>query len=471
MITALFSGSGHKVKQTNTLVHLLNEYINTDISNQKIMAFDGCAETHGISGAIFGTGLDEQCDEVIDLIAREIKKGNTVTLNVYGHSRGAIGALLLAKQLGKVDPNVLDINLALLDPVPGNFITTSTLDMADISLAKKTMDLSDCEPLKNVLVLYPHQPLPTLSAHAPLVCLYPEHTRVEEDVIAGCHANAQFQDLSDHEIVFTRPSFITFVRIFQFLKAWGSEFNLLPALRVRREYLNIDVNNLDEALIEIYIAENDINHEQSYRDCHSATGLRIDTKRSAEYFNLHHQRLALVPADKSNVRVSIEENHGPIAQIKRAILHFPTLWQALKWSVLSIGLASLIVLTGGLAAIPLLAGITAKLGLLSIFALAPIVGGVLYTLFKPLGEWAINRFFYPRFQMRDIPVPTADANDLPRDSSLLLVRALGVTHHDPVTSASLTNNVDEPEFNDDDLAPFTVVVVEPDEEPTELAFT
>ncbi len=382
--------------------------------------------THGIRGVIFGTGLDEQCQDVIEQVEAAIKRGNTVSLNIYGHSRGAIGGLILAKQLSAIAPSLLEINLALLDPVPGNLITTSTLDLFDISLAKKTMDLRACKPLKNVLTLYPHKPLPTLAVHAPLFSLYPEHTKVEEDVIAGCHAGAQFQDFSDDHIFFKRDSFITFARIFQFLKDCGSQFKPLPELKVRGlPQLNINIDTLDQALLSVYHAENEMPHEKTYRDCHSAKGISINTKNQASFFNLHHQCLAGVPEDKSSARVTIEENQGPISQVKRAILHYPKTWQAIKWSLLSIGLAGLIFFTGGFESISVIGEIVAQLGFLSIFATAPVAGGALaglwYGAFKPLSQWAINRFFYPMFHIRDIHSRDASITGSPQ----ILVTGLG----------------------------------------------
>lgn len=146
--------------------------------------------------------MDAQCQQVIWQTESELKNGNFLVLNVYGHSRGAVAALLLAKQLNRIDPAALEINLALLDPVPGNFIITSTLDFLAISLAKKTMDLRACKHLKRVLALYPCEPLNAFAAHAPLFTLYPEHTEVEEEIIPGCHSSAQYQHITNAGITF-----------------------------------------------------------------------------------------------------------------------------------------------------------------------------------------------------------------------------------------------------------------------------
>ena len=407
-ISVFFSGTGHEMSDNQTLAYLLHGHIETNQEQIKL-GFDGCGVTHGFRGTIFGAGLDEQCQEAIGHIEAEIKKGNTVTLNVYGHSRGAIGALMLAKQLSAVDKSLLEINLALLDPVPGNFITTSTLDQFDISLAKKTMDLRECKPLKNVLALYPHQPLPTLAVHAPLFSLYPEHTQVEEEVIAGCHAGAQFQDVIGDKgitsIHFQRDSFITFARIFTFMRDCGTIFKPLPSFKVRGALINAS-STLDSALKLVYEYENRVLHEKNYRDCHSAIDVSINTKEKAEYFNLHHQRLSGVPEDKRRARVTIEENQGPVSQLKRATLHYPRIWQAVKWTLISLSLTSLLLITSGLSALALIMGLSAKFVMLSFSAAVPVVGGVTagfwYGAIKPLSQWAINRFFYPMYHARDI---------------------------------------------------------------------
>lgn len=454
-ISVFFSGTGHKINDSQTLASLLKDHIDTAANDQIAIGFDGCgcATTYGVMGAIFGTGLDEQCSEVITTIETQIKKGNTITLNVYGHSRGAVAALMLAKQLGTVDPSLLGINLALMDPVPGNFITTSTLDLFEVSLAKKNMDLRSNKALKSVLALYPHEPLGTLAVHAPLFALYPSHTVVEEEVIAGCHAGAQFQSRSENEINFREASLITFARIFSFLRDHGTHFKAFPPLTVddsfdpmswRHIKRNVDINKLDEDLVFAYQKENARGHEATYRDCHSASGRSINTRANAEFFNLHHQRLLGQAEDKRKVRVLIEENRGLISQIKRATLNYPKTWQVLKWTVLSLGLASLIFFTGGLGAIPIGAALTAHLGVLSIIVLAPVVGSILATLWygalNPLSKWAINRFFYPKFQTRDINFQTEPVLDNPRRLS-----ATRSSNTDSLTD-SMVNSGFEPLF-------------------------
>lgn len=55
------------------------------------------------------------------------------------------------------------------------------------------MDLRRCRCLRRVLALYPYEPLPDYTFHAPCLLRYHPDTRVEEDVTLGCHQGALFR--------------------------------------------------------------------------------------------------------------------------------------------------------------------------------------------------------------------------------------------------------------------------------------
>src|ERR1700722_10640788 len=100
IISCFFSGTSFSYNDRNELAGLLYKHINTDKEGQVAIGFNGCARNYGkFRGGIFGAGLDVQCLEVIARVQAEIKSGNTVKLNIFGHSRGGIAALMLAKQL------------------------------------------------------------------------------------------------------------------------------------------------------------------------------------------------------------------------------------------------------------------------------------------------------------------------------------------------------------------------------------
>merc|ERR1712216_987083 len=110
-----------------------------------------------------------------------------VVVNVLGLSRGGGAALYLAQALESFSPDSLSLNMMLFDPVPGDQVG-SGIPWA----GQNEKDVSGCAPLRRVLALYPHEPLPWYSFHAPLLSKYPNTCRVEEDVILGCHQEALF---------------------------------------------------------------------------------------------------------------------------------------------------------------------------------------------------------------------------------------------------------------------------------------
>lgn len=85
----------------------------------------------------------------------------------------------------------LRINLLLFDPVPGNQILTTQLDPLGYTTAASGLDVrSSAGVLRRVLAIYPYEPLPAITFHAPLVPSYPPGCEVEEVVSLGCHQGA-----------------------------------------------------------------------------------------------------------------------------------------------------------------------------------------------------------------------------------------------------------------------------------------
>ena len=400
------------------------------------MGFDGIGAERDLLGIFFGVGADRQCHEVIVKVEEEIKKGNQVILNIYGHSRGGVTGLLLAKQLSGVDPALLEINLAMFDPVPGNLIATSTFDVFDLSFAQKTMDLRQCKPLKRVLALYAHHPnfAGILDPFfAPVFSLYPSSTDVEIDAVSGNHVTPQGILISkdNTQVVFTSmlySSFIVFARVVNFLQQCGTEFDFKYKLTMRydlrddttKRFETKTMNQLEKTLLEVYAEENKRLFSKSSKSSHSAEGLCIRTKSDSNnvlYLNRHHQQLFGEAENKATVRITVEKKYGPISLIKRAIVNYPTIWLFLKIAALSVGIASLVFFTGGFGAIPVIAGVAAKLGLLSIIAAAPLIG-VAIALLKPVVQWGINKILYPYYKIRDIEPPKS--NESTKVSSLAL---------------------------------------------------
>lgn len=407
-ISVYFSGTGFSIDDRRFLATSL--LARTEESDAQIkMGFNGCGVDYGFNGTIFGSGLDEQCEKVIDRVVQEINAGHQITLNVYGHSRGGIAALLLAKQLGNIDKEKLAINLALLDPVPGNFITTSSIDPFKISLANKTMDLSDCKPLRKVLALYPHIPLSAIECHAPLLVSYPQDTEVDEEVVNGCHAQA--------EQLAHPSSKLVKLRVEEFLVRNGTQ------IQTARDYKDA------EAMKQIYLSR--YQQELAYvdqtlsREAHSARGMVITATPGAKFLNSRHKAL-VGDSSQEPVSLSIQPEKGLFSWFKRFFTNYPLVGQALKWTLIALSIASLLYFTGGLATIPLLAPIVAKLGALSLLALSPVIGGTLAALWygaaKPILSWCASKFFYPHYATRKIEAPRVET----QDSTIGLMDALGV---------------------------------------------
>lgn len=87
----------------------------------------------------------------------------------------------------------LRLHLLLFDPVPGNQImTTKMLDPMGYTTANSAIDVTGAKGiLRRVLAIYPYEPLPAITFHAPLVPTYPSRDcHVEEIVSLGCHQGA-----------------------------------------------------------------------------------------------------------------------------------------------------------------------------------------------------------------------------------------------------------------------------------------
>ena len=67
--------------------------------------------------------------------------------------------------------------------------TSRWLDVLGASASAAVLDVS-AAPIRRVLALYPHEPLPSIACHAPLLPLYPRGALVVEDVTLGCHQGA-----------------------------------------------------------------------------------------------------------------------------------------------------------------------------------------------------------------------------------------------------------------------------------------
>mmetsp|Transcript_28965 Transcript_28965/g.56848 ORF Transcript_28965/g.56848 Transcript_28965/m.56848 type:complete len:357 (-) Transcript_28965:331-1401(-) len=271
-------------------------------TNQFKVGFDGCGHTNGMMGTIFATGLQAECAQVVQTI-KDIKHvfKKHLTVNVLGLSRGGMAALLLAKLLGKELLTSFDLNLCLFDPVPGNLVTSARLDFFGLTLRNKCMDVSGCIELRNVLALYPYEPLPDIAFHAPILPKYPDSTNVVEDVLLGCHQGALF--FPDY-----KAGRLSYFLIRKFFREHGTmmDENKVKVSRVDESVLLDVMDNVMQA--------NLANPTPTTRHVHSLTPARIVRRSLAQYLNRHHYDLSklarnLEESKQSPAEVTSEHNN------------------------------------------------------------------------------------------------------------------------------------------------------------------
>lgn len=225
VMTAYFCGTGLEVTNEYMFTSYLFNQTQADNDNQIKLGFDGTGVTDGIPGLLFGEGIEDQCLVVREQVLDLIKRNKRVKLNCCGYSRGAVAAMILAKKLGSFDPELIEVNLALLDPVPGNWLFTPKIDFLKITLANQAMDLSQTKNLKNVLALYCNQELPSYAAHGPLFGKYPSNTKVEQTVVPGDHGTilaGNIRSIINRGYGFSPEALVTFLKVQNFLRSCGT---------------------------------------------------------------------------------------------------------------------------------------------------------------------------------------------------------------------------------------------------------
>jgi len=204
-LLVFFEGTANTLVPRTTLIgYFFQEAQAIDISDDRIplpsmqlafkMGFDGCGVTHGVAGTIWACGLATQCELVLARVHAILEHAGHLSITVLGLSRGGIAALMLAKVLASRGPmsSRVCLNLCLFDPVPGNLINTARyLDIFSQTVANSVIDVSECH-ITRVLAIYPHEPLPALAFHAPVIPHFPKNTKVELDATLGCHQGALY---------------------------------------------------------------------------------------------------------------------------------------------------------------------------------------------------------------------------------------------------------------------------------------
>lgn len=379
-----------KIKQTDIGLETIN-----CPSEHQYMFFDGCQVIDGFMGAIFGTGLDRQVAAVVAQIDTWLKQGYTIKLNGAGHSRGAVALLMLMLALKHVPATHLSSNIVLIEPVPGNLITTALVDPFKISLAQKVNDLRGCAHLKNVLALYGAQTdMPSIACHAALQPTYPSTAQVREVLLPANHVNIQTANFNQpNRTITTTPFSLAAIKLMlDFLNFHGSSTpnNLAP----QQNHLNRTNHTPESAMITNYGGLK-FAHDRYF---HGSNVRLIHINPNAKYFNAHHMELEDQPFNENNVLVQFAQHNGPIAMIKRFNLNHPLTMQFIKWSLITSFITSVtfatIALTIGLPLTVLSVSSTLMCGML----IAASTGLIWYGVAKPTIEHCASRLFYPAYR-------------------------------------------------------------------------
>lgn len=365
------------------------------------------SEIFGGGGGFLGKAINQNCQHVVKQLDTLLKSNDEVVLTVYGAGQGGITAIMLAMACSKIPPETrekLKINLALLDPQPGNFISTAFIDPFKISLANKVADLRKCAPLKRVMALYTSEPQMAIVARAPISPLYPknEDLSIRTDVIAGSLKNCDQGSLASPE------SFVAFARFYTFLKECGTQFKAFSNLQTfdmnlqKTDEFNyqppnnrIDFDELTPRFVAAYQQMNK-NKKPAIRACHSITGVAIKTcAGEVDYFNRHHQQLVDGTKENASTRVSIESTHNMLASFNRFTTSYPRLWRAIKWSLFVLACAAV-------ATFLVMTPTTTALGLILASVAGAAIGSSALLLWhikiKPAIKNRINALFYTEFQ-------------------------------------------------------------------------
>ncbi|MBA3661447.1 MAG: hypothetical protein H0W64_06955 [Gammaproteobacteria bacterium] len=227
---------------------------------------------------------------------------------------------MLSQKLKQISPDRLTINIASLEPVPGNFISSVNSDLSmgmKKTLAASVADLTDCKNMANLLVLFTNRPLPDIACQAPILPSYPQTCHAEVDVTPGCHKTAvSFIKTGDDIIASNDESRIAFHRIIESMKRWGTSFdatrlNFEPFLKFSNDSLN-DANK--DQLLKLYGRVLPI--MDFFGDEHRAMHLQNHIYTCAtdkKYLNRHHQQLSDVqnPSDDDCVLTMLDRNPKP----------------------------------------------------------------------------------------------------------------------------------------------------------------
>lgn len=319
LLTVFFDGTDGLIDNKDSLTSLLFNKTLADDKQSFKLGFNGCGALNQPSrsydfGGLFTYGLATQVNIVASKARELLDSADEVnlTVNTYGFSRGGAATFLLANTLKSLTLSTkqqLTINIAALEPVPGNLPSLVKLDIVNHCLANQVGDISNC-PVKNMLVLYTNKLLPSYNylskvvadAHAPILPSYPTDCQVEIDVMQGCHKTAQFLLIAVDAIKFqSANALLTFFRIKQFFEQHGTQFDFS---NLKFKLHSKDYPETNETMIALYelILNKDHQDPTIFRPMHKDNIVLTHYCPENKYLNRHHKQLCLpYNTDRDNV--------------------------------------------------------------------------------------------------------------------------------------------------------------------------
>jgi len=293
---------------------------------------------------------------VLDLISEQ---NELVVLNVYGFSRGGALAFLLAKKLETISDLRLQMNLVVIDPLPGHYFLHLYGDLifgTYNSLAANVADLSQCHYLKKALVLFTvshavRQSANEFAFQSPILPVFPVNCQVDVDVMPGSHQHAvRFSIINGVLGSRNMESAASYLRILQFMHACGAQFDFsqLGLIEARMAPLFVMVNSSLQSLYNCLLEElyvDTLRIPRTWLSQHSLFARNMHTS----YLNVHHKQLAGERLSLIGVAMT-DGDDDCLLQVGNTSMFVPITWEMQK-SLLCLQLAFLYAVVWGISKI------------------------------------------------------------------------------------------------------------------------
>lgn len=203
----------------------------TKNEENNVFGYDGCGRNNydprDLFSGIFTFHLEKQMKSIAAMVREKVQK-QKIRLILFGFSRSAAGVLWLCKNLKDIDDTQLEIYGIALEPVPGNYITTTELceyTGLNLTFAQEIRDLNGCNNVKELHVILTNESLKDIACHAPVIPEGLDETKLKISVFPGYHKSAVSFLMKENKILpIFDESELSFYYVVTLLKKWGVEF-------------------------------------------------------------------------------------------------------------------------------------------------------------------------------------------------------------------------------------------------------